>query len=254
MEQRKTKILIVDDEQIIRDFFRRFLSMMGIDVVDVDSGYKAIELAKENKFDLYFVDVRMPGLNGLDTFRALRQIDPDASVVMITGYTVDDILDQALKEGAKDIIHKPFDISKIREAISDLKGEKKAGAVLNVLVVDDEESILVFFTRFFNGKNIKHSVAKNKQEVEVLIKKEKFDLVFLDLLLGKENGMDVYKEIKEISPETEVVIITAFPDKLKELEGSAELAGCLYKPFEIESICKHINEAKLKSASNKPLN
>jgi two-component system, NtrC family, response regulator HydG len=249
MEQKKTKILIVDDEQIIRDFFKRFLSMMGIDVVDVDSGYKAIELAKVSKFDLFFVDVRMPGINGLETFRALRQIDPAAAVVMITGYTVDDILDQALKEGAKDIIHKPFDISKIRESINDLKGERKPDSDLNILVVDDEESILIFFSRFFKDKNIKHSVARNKKEAEALIKKERFDLVFLDLLLGKEKGMDIYKEIKEISSETEVVIITAFPDKIKELGVGSELAGCLYKPFEIESICKHINEAKLKSAS-----
>jgi len=118
-----------------------------LEVTDVDDGYKAVEAAKASKFDLYFIDVRMPGLNGLETYRQIRQIDPAAFTVMITGYAVEDILDQAQKEGVSGSIRKPFDINQIKEVVDKLNLDK-AKEPLNILVVDDDNTILSFFSSF----------------------------------------------------------------------------------------------------------
>ena len=99
MADTKIKVLVVDDEKIIRDFFGRLLSLQGLEVIEAEDGYKAAELAKGNKFDLYFIDVRMPGMDGLETFRQIRQIHPEALVVMMTGYALDNILEQAQRKG-----------------------------------------------------------------------------------------------------------------------------------------------------------
>lgn len=245
MNERKIRVLVIDDEKIVRDFFKRLLSLLGLEVVDVEDGYKAVEAVKQNKFDLYFIDVRMPGLNGLETYRQIRQLDPSALAVMITGYAVEDILEQAQKEGIYSNIRKPFDINQIKDLLDKI-GAAKAQGPLNVLVIDDDETILNFFSAFLEQKNISCKTAHSKAEAVALAKENKFNMVFLDLVLNDANGVEVYNELKVILPEANIVLITGHPQEAKTIEGKLELSGCLYKPFEMDNILKYIETAKAK--------
>lgn len=125
MDIEKTRVLVVDDEKIIRDFFNWLLSLQGIEVVLAENGYRAVELSRADKFDLFFIDCRLPGINGLETFRQIRQINPSAAAVMMTGYAVEDILKQAQNEGAYGFIRKPFDIEEIKGLVDKIVAEKK---------------------------------------------------------------------------------------------------------------------------------
>ena len=245
MADTKIKVLVVDDEKIIRDFFARLLSLQGLEVIEAEDGYKAAELAKGNKFDLYFIDVRMPGMDGLETFRQIRQIHPEALVVMMTGYALDNILEQAQKEGASGSIRKPFAIGEIKGIVEKAAREKNK-EVSNILVIDDDQAVLNFFGNFLKAKNQKYSLVNNAKGALELIQREKFDLIFLDLVLKDADGLEFYKNIKEILPQAEIVIITGYHDKAKEIEGKADISGLLYKPFEIEGIIKYIEKIKPK--------
>lgn len=246
MDKKKIKVLVVDDEKTVRDFFKRFLPLLELEVTEAEDGYKAVEAVKTNKFDLYFIDARMPGLNGLETYRRIRQIDPDAVVIMITGYAIEDILEEAQKEGIQCYIRKPFDINQIKEAIKIGIDRRKIAETLNILVVDDDETILNFFSAFLKEKNQRFQLARDKNEALAAARKEKFDLIFLDLVLKDTNGVDVYKEVRSILPEVDIVLITGYPQEAKKIENEIEFAGCLYKPFEMESIVKYIEMAKSK--------
>ena len=245
MANTKIKVLVVDDEKIIRDFFGRLLSLQGLEVIEAEDGYKASELAKGNKFDLYFIDVRMPGMDGLETFRQIRQVHPEALVVMMTGYALDNILEQAQKEGASGSIRKPFAIGEIKGIVEKAAREKNK-EVSNILVIDDDQAVLNFFGNFLKAKNQKYSLVNNAKGALELIQREKFDLIFLDLVLKDADGLEFYKNIKEILPQAEIVIITGYHDKAKEIEGKADISGLLYKPFEIEGIIKYIEKIKPK--------
>ena len=245
MADTKIKVLVVDDEKIIRDFFGRLLSLQGLEVIEAEDGYKAAELAKGNKFDLYFIDVRMPGMDGLETFRQIRQVHPEALVVMMTGYALDNILEQAQKEGASGSIRKPFAIGEIK-GIVEKAAQKKNKEAANTLVIDDDQAVLNFFGNFLKVKNQKYSLINNAKDALELIQREKFNLVFLDLVLKDADGLELYKKIKEILPQAEIVIITGYHDKAKEIEGKADISGLLYKPFEIEGIIKYIEKIKPK--------
>ena len=244
MSKEKMRALIVDDEQVIRSFFKRLLSLMEFDVVEAQDGFKAVEIIKNESVDIAFIDVRMPGMNGLETFRKLKEIKPGIVAVMMTGYAVDDLLDEAMKEGAKGIVRKPFDINEIKNLIECVE-KKKVDGGLRVLVVDDEELVHDFFSRFLKEKGLSCKFAKNKLEAVACAKKEKFGLVFLDLMLGGDSGVEVYKEIKTILPECDIVIITGHPQKAKEIEEKIQVSGCLYKPFDIDSLIKIIEKSKL---------
>jgi two-component system response regulator HydG len=114
------KALVVDDKKSVRDFLKRSLSFLGLDAFEVEDGFEAIELVEKEKFDLFFIDVRMPGLDGLQTYREIHRISPEATVVMITGYEVGETLEEAQKEGVYRSIHKPFDFDQIKDIVDNV--------------------------------------------------------------------------------------------------------------------------------------
>ena len=111
-------ILIVDDEQIIRNVLKRKLEQTtAFQVFTAEDGVPALELFKREKIDLVISDLLMSEMNGIELLRQLKSIDPVVPVIIITGYgTLDDAI-EAIHLGAEDFIKKPFDISDVIETI-----------------------------------------------------------------------------------------------------------------------------------------
>ena len=112
-----TNILVVDDLKGMRVTLGRILEDEGHNVVLAENGYQAIEAAKQTSFDLIFMDIKMPGINGVQTFREVKKINPQAAVIMMTAYSVEDLVREALEEGAYAVVYKPFDIENILSII-----------------------------------------------------------------------------------------------------------------------------------------
>ena len=120
------KILVVDDEEIMRDLFTDILQDEGYSVTTASNGKVAQERAKTEFFDIAFVDVHMPVMDGLTTLYALKQLSPNTVIVMtdsMPGYVVE----EAKKEGAVTCIRKPFDIKEVRLVISQVMERSKNG-------------------------------------------------------------------------------------------------------------------------------
>jgi len=120
------KILIVDDEEIMRDLFTDILQDEGYNVTTVNNGLQAQEIAKTAFFDIAFVDVHMPVMDGIKTLHSLRELSPKTVIVMtdsMPGYMVE----EAKKEGAVTCIRKPFDIKEIRSVISEVMERSENG-------------------------------------------------------------------------------------------------------------------------------
>ena len=105
----KIKILIVDDELIMRESLAGWLERDGHAVQTAASGEEALEKVKEAQFDIFLVDIKMEGISGLDVLRSVKESDPDADVVMITAYGSIPSAIEAMKDGAYDYMLKPFD-------------------------------------------------------------------------------------------------------------------------------------------------
>jgi len=104
-----TKILIVDDELIMRESLAGWLERDGHQVEKAASGEKALEMLKSVKFDILLVDMKMEGMSGLDVLRHVQESDPDVAVVIITAFGSISTAIDAMKEGAYDYLLKPFD-------------------------------------------------------------------------------------------------------------------------------------------------
>ena len=109
METKDTAILIVDDEQAIRDSLCNWFKVDGYEVDTAQDAKMALKKLQERKWDIILLDIKMPGMDGMELQKKIKEIDPDLIVIMITAYASVDTAVQALKEGAFDYITKPFD-------------------------------------------------------------------------------------------------------------------------------------------------
>ena len=105
----KARILIVDDDPIVRDSLGQWFDSEGYQVETISSGREALGRIEGERWDLALLDIRMPGMDGMELQSRLREIDPALPVIIMTGYASVETAVQALKNGAYDYITKPFD-------------------------------------------------------------------------------------------------------------------------------------------------
>lgn len=117
MERIKT-ILIVDDNKDFADVFCDILKANNYDAESCYGGGQAIKLVGDSKYDIVFLDIRMPEIDGIETLKQVKKISPETKVIMMTGYSVDEMVHRALEENASDIIYKPFEIDKVLSLIN----------------------------------------------------------------------------------------------------------------------------------------
>ena len=113
----KKTLLLVDDEEDIRDVLGVALMDMGYPVVTADNGNAALELYQQDHPDLVLTDIKMPGLDGIELLRRIKELNPDTEVVMITGHGDMDLAIRSLKYGAADFVTKPINVDALDIAV-----------------------------------------------------------------------------------------------------------------------------------------
>lgn len=102
------RILVVDDDESICSLFQDSLQQLGHVVTTVIDSAKGLELAKENDYDLIFLDLKMPGMNGAELFREIRLVKPATPVTIITGFQDSELMISAMDSGPFSVMKKPF--------------------------------------------------------------------------------------------------------------------------------------------------
>lgn len=133
MADDKIKILIVDDQEGIRESLASILELYGYEVSAFEDGYKAIEKVKDISFDIAFIDIKMPGIDGVETFMEIKKITPETIVFMMTAYADQELVKKAVNEGAHSCLSKPLEIEAILEYISSVKYS------VNIVLVGKEQ-------------------------------------------------------------------------------------------------------------------
>lgn len=104
----KGKILIIDDEDIVRISCKRALMPEGFEVKTAQNGIEGLKMIEEEKFDIVLTDLKMPDIDGIEVVRLIKQRWAETVVIIITGYQTVDSAVKAIKLGAYDYIEKPF--------------------------------------------------------------------------------------------------------------------------------------------------
>jgi two-component system response regulator HydG len=235
----KANVLIVDDDIEMTETLSDILKDLGHHVEVANDGLKAIEKIKAQTFDVILMDIKMPGINGVETYKRIKNIRPEATVMMMTAYSVEDLVAEALKEGAYGIMYKPIDITKVVEFIESLKKSAL------ILIVDDDLSTCETLMDVLEEKGYRIARASSGKEAIKMVREAKFDIVFIDVKMPVMNGLEVYLTLKKIRPDIKAIMMTGYRQEMQGLVEEAIKSNaytCLYKPFNVEKVLKLLGE------------
>lgn len=232
----KGSILIVDDNLSQSRTMELILGRKGYSVTAARDGLEAIEKVSKNRFEIIFMDIKMPVMNGVETFKKIKEIRSDAAVVMMTAYAVEDLVREAILEGAFGVLYKPLNIEKAIGLVEEAKGNRLGGLIL---IVDDDESICATFRLILTQKGYRVHVVNTGEEAIEQARRNSFSVIFLDMKLPTINGLETYFAIRQINPEVVAIIITGYRHEMSELieqamRGSAY--ACLDKPVDMAEV------------------
>jgi len=237
-----TSVLLVDDNINLVRSMSLILKHKGFDVDITSNGFEAIEKVEEKKYDMIFLDIKMPYINGVETFKRIKSINPNSVVMMMTAYSVEELIEEALEEGALGIIYKPVDIEQIVSKINNER-EKKKGAF--ILVVDDDLGTANNFRKILIKQGYSVAVCANGDEAIDIALKNDFDILFIDIKLPTINGLETYMVIKKAKPNVVAIMMTGFRQEVNDLVVEAldnDAYTCLYKPLNMSRILQLIEE------------
>jgi CheY-like chemotaxis protein len=119
-------VLVIDDEEPVRQVASEILGYLGYSVVAAGSGEDGVKRVREGmRPDVVLLDVIMPGMNGFQTLRKLREIEPDLPILICTGYSDRKAAESLVTEGADGFVNKPYDIETLAKQIAKLHSETK---------------------------------------------------------------------------------------------------------------------------------
>lgn len=126
---RDKPILIVDDEKNIRLTLAQTLETLGVETDSAEDGNEALAKLKEKEFGLILLDLRMPGVDGMEVLRLVRESKRDIRIIIITAYGTIELAAEAMKLGAVDFIPKPFVPEEIRKMVARVLDREKTGQI-----------------------------------------------------------------------------------------------------------------------------
>ena len=238
----KASILIVDDNDSLCTTLSLILKRKGYAAATVKDGLEAIEKVRKNHFDMLLMDIKMPVMNGVETYRRIKEIRPESVVVMMTAYAVEDLIQEALEEGAFGVIYKPLDIEKVVALIERVRLDRQGAFIL---LVDDDRGTRITFKNILAKKGFSVGVAATGDEAVAMMREKEYDIVFIDMKLPTLNGLETYLAIREINPEAVAIMMTAYRQEMSELVEEAlhnAAYTCLYKPLEMEVVLQLLEE------------
>lgn len=109
----KRKILVVDDDKALCQTLSEILEDEGYNVVSAQDAHEAIAKVKKDGFAIIFMDIVLPDINGVEAYKAIKKLSPSTVTVMMTGYSVENLVKEAINEGAYSCLYKPFEMDEI---------------------------------------------------------------------------------------------------------------------------------------------
>ncbi|MDD2430607.1 MAG: response regulator [Firmicutes bacterium] len=112
-----TKVLVVDDASFMRMRMNKLLTENGYEVDEAENGLDALDKYQKDSYDLVIMDITMPAMDGIEAVKHIKDLDPEAKIIMCSAIGQQQMVIEALKAGAKDFVVKPFQPDRIMESI-----------------------------------------------------------------------------------------------------------------------------------------
>lgn len=223
------RVFIIDDDRDHAESIADVLMMRGFETELAFSGEEGLARFREAEFDIVFMDVKLPGMNGVETFFEFRKIRPDVRVMMMTGFSLEQLIAQAVENGALGVLRKPFEI---KDLLGVLEQVKPRGMVL---VADDDPDFVASLEPVLVQHGYRVRIASSGREALERMTTDGIDCLVLDLKMPVLSGLEVYIKLKEQGRAVPTIFVTGFPGErnmaLARLDPPVE-RDVLMKPFD----------------------
>ncbi len=207
----RAQILVVDDEETIRTTMSDIITIKGYEVATAESGETAVQMCTENRYDVILMDVRMPGIDGVEAFRQIRVHQPDVRMIIMTAYSTQELEQVALDEGAIAFLPKPLDIQKVLEVIGE--AVKKA----SILFVEEQGTLAAALAPMLEAKGYSVQSVTSPVNALELARQTAFTVVFIDLEMETMGGLELYLALRKINPTSVAVMLSKMHMELEKI-------------------------------------
>lgn len=229
-------ILVVDDDRQMAKTLSAVLRVNGWQTLNAYSGEEAVAVVRESELSAVLMDVKMPGMNGVEAFQAIRRLRPTLPVILMTAYSAHELLAEAEREGVLSILPKPIPWPKLTELLDaavDGRG--------SLLVVDDDPEFLKTLARVMEERGRPCLQALTLDEALDLLGREAPRIVLLDLRLDHAEPRDAVFAIKQVSPAVILILCSGHSTALDETVAALPegwVYASLKKPFAPEHLMR----------------
>ncbi len=234
------RVLIVDDERLMVKTLGDIVRLHGWEADGAYSGESAVEAVRGKEYAVVLMDIRMTGINGVEAFKAMKEIRPDIRVVLMTAYTATEVLAEAEREGAVRILSKPVALAGLIEVL-----EQASINLRSVLVVDDDAAFLRTLSRLLEHNGYSTLTAKNLDDAIEMLETRSPGAVVLDWRLEGVTAPETVLAIKHVSPSVALILCSGYPAALDAATSAMParlIHASLHKPFAPSALLGLLNE------------
>lgn len=232
-------ILVVDDEPDICANLADILSDLGYHVDVAGDGPSALKLVSQRHYDVALLDLKMPGMDGIELYRRLKEVRADTVAIIVTAYASDATAQQALDAGALEIVSKPVEPQNLLELVD------QAVARPLLMVVDDDPDLCASLWDLFHEHGYRTYLAEGIEQAERRLAEAGLDVALVDMRLPQGDGRQVYQLIRTARPDARTVLITGHRSETEQLVASCLAAGAdavCYKPFDVDLLLQTLKK------------
>lgn len=226
-------ILVVDDDADACQNLSDILTDLGYEVDVAHNGYQALELVRENAYDVALLDFKMPGMDGLTLYREIKKLRAGTVAIVVTAYAGGTTGEEALQAGAWQVLPKPVDLPRLLKLMQEAVGQPL------ILIVDDDPDLCANLWDLLRERGYRVSLAHNETEARQQLAGEPFKTVLIDMKLPAGDGRSVFQQVRHADPQARTVLITGYRSEMDETVRGLLAEGAdavCYKPFDVPTL------------------
>ena len=232
-------ILVVDDDEDTCQNLSDILCDLGYQVDSAHDGPSALEMVRVKPYDVALLDLKMPGMDGLELYREIKRLAAGTVAMLVTAYASHATAEEALKAGAWRVLSKPIDFPKLLSLVDVALSQPL------VLVVDDDRELCANLWDLFRERGYRVGLAHTLNEAAGQLGYANYKVVLIDMRISGGDGGEVFRRVREANPRARTILITGYRSETEDLVARVLAEGAdtvCYKPFEIPRLLAALEE------------
>jgi two-component system, NtrC family, response regulator HydG len=234
MSRKRSRVLVVDDDVMMAKTLTEILQLRGWEVATAFDGVEAVAAATAERFDVVLMDIKMPGMNGVQAFKAMKAANPAAKVVLMTAYAAQELIGEAEREGVMRVLPKPVNVGALLEYLAGLLEAKHP-----LLLIDSDGAFLDTLDEVLRLRGYETMRASGIDEALALMNRQRPAAILLHMHMGSITSAEAVLAIHKVSPAVALILYSGQPDaagKMAEQVPASLVTAYLQKPFAVDRL------------------